>query len=98
MASQSLNKEQCNKIYDILVEHVEAYEKEREAFIRHHSLIVRQSSEWRCLGGNLGFGGRFWVQGNGLSVSCDEEDMTYERFKIIEKVNALLKEVYSLLE
>ena len=84
----------CNRIYDILVEHAGALEIERRRFVYCHSLEISLPSEWQFYS-NLGFKGEFRIQQyDEMNVVCNKEDKTPERFKIIKKVNALLKEIY----
>lgn len=86
-------KDIFNKAYDILVEHAGASNLDhyREAFVEYF-VTERHTTEWRFLG-NLGFGGKFWRNDERYYILCYSEDKSPERDKVIEKVNALLKEL-----
>ena len=81
-------------VWDILVAHAGAYEKDRDRFVQ--ACLVKdyfgRLTEWR-FGGHLGFGGKFWRNDGRLYISCYKEDMTKKAQKIIDKVNALLAEL-----
>lgn len=87
-----LTIDQCNKIYDILVEAgASADEHMRQDFI-HHFTSYDPPTEWRFMG-KLGFGGKFRYRPCGavFIVDCYSEDMNSTRRKVIDETNTKLK-------
>ena len=86
----------ANKIFDILVKYAGAREGMRREFVYHHTKKEYRHwihiSEFRFQG-ELGFGGKLWVDGNRVYVDCYSEDETKKRLKIIKEVNKLLSSI-----
>ena len=85
---EQITEKQANDIYNILMEECGATEYWRDNFVISE---VEGCQEYRFQG-TLGFGGKFRNNGNGVYVDCYPEDMTPEREKTIESVNARLRE------
>ena len=78
-------------IYAILVGICEAPEKDRNRFVAALGEdIPDMGCEWRIIGGNLGFGGKFKWDNNGWRVDCYAETETPELRLAISKANTLL--------
>jgi hypothetical protein len=89
MAGNNMPIALANLIWDILVADAGAMEQERNSFIQAQTRDEYRCTEFRFCG-DLGFGGKFWVNNDRIYVSCYPEDMTKKRGDIIEKVNAKL--------
>ena len=89
MTGNNMPLELANKIFDILVADAGAQEQDRHSFIHAQCKDEYKCREFRFCG-DLGFGGKFWVNNDRLYVSCYPEDMTKKRGDIVEKVNAKL--------
>lgn len=80
-----------NKIYDILETVCDASPRMREAFL-YEFQKTKPCREWR-FSGNLGFGGKFRLNNNGMYVDYYSEDETTQRNTIEatanEQLNAL---------
>jgi hypothetical protein len=81
-----------HKVWDILVEHAGAIERDRDGFLLHCLEKKHPLTEWRFQG-VLGFGGKVYRTGGRLHVKCYPEDETKRRRKVIDEVNALLSEI-----
>lgn len=79
---KKLNKEQLNKIYDILVKDAGAVESERDMFIHVHT--KSDCDEYRFQG-KFGFGGKFWSKY--LDINYYSEDKTKELDKLRDSIN-----------
>ena len=77
--------EQINKLYDILVITCGASERLRDSFVHEYSKSP-YSDEWRFCG-ELGYGGKFRVNHNGVYVDYYNEDKTKQRDKIVSVAN-----------
>ena len=95
-----ITPEQAGAAYDILIEHAGAHNDDRgnarESFILAVSHPKIACDEYRFCG-SLGFGGKFRNNGNrdGVPhVDCYREHETAERVATIEKVNALLRDLF----
>jgi len=73
------------EIYDILVKHAGASERERDQFY-----ALFPCSEWRFQG-KLGFGGKLRIHDGRVWIDYYKEDETEEREKIAGIVNYALK-------
>lgn len=83
----------ATKIWDVLVDGAGAKESMREDFlfsVRDHD--ISRELEFRFCG-NLGFGGKIYLDSDRARVSCYYENETDERRKIISDVNTKLKEI-----
>lgn len=78
-----------NRIYDVLVKLGGAWPDSRYMFVRSHA--EDNCKEWRFQG-HLGFGGKYRSRTN--SVDCYPEDMTPEKLRLIEQINAELALFY----
>jgi hypothetical protein len=67
-------------------------DSDREMFTYHYDTADHQPLEYRFIGA-LGFGGKLWMQGEHLYVSCYQEDETPERLTMIERANKRLAEL-----
>lgn len=76
-------------VYGLLVIHAGALERERNCFVASH-ISAQPCDEYRIIGGNLGFGGKYWRKSN--RVTCYPEDETPVRVALIACVNGLLAE------
>lgn len=81
-----MTTELAHQIYTILVEHLDAREGDRDAFVYHMATGCR---EWRFQG-CLGFGGKLYND-HKLRVDCYPEDYNEERRIKIDAVNQMLK-------
>lgn len=86
---EQITEEQANAIYDMLMEECGATEYWREDFV---SSEVEGCREFRFQG-DLGFGGKFRNNGNGVYVDCYREDVTPETKIMIKSANARLREM-----
>jgi len=84
MNEPTMTAERANAVYDILAADCGAAEGERTAFVRRH---VNGCREYRCCGA-FGFGGKFYL--DDFRVDGYPEDMTPERIRIRDAVNAKL--------
>lgn len=90
MASGKSSQELASEVFDMLIEHAGAIERHRDSFI-HQWGAVEVSFE-----GDLGHGGKFWINGDPWNndgkpyINCYPEDLTPAREEMIETVNALL--------
>lgn len=84
-----MNKEQLNKIYNILIKYAGTYPRMRDTFIQNH-ITERPCKEWR-FGGKLGFGGKYWSEDN--KVSCYPEDKTESMTILINNINSELNKI-----
>lgn len=89
-----------DQVYTMLVETAQASEVYREDFISYHaarhapdSLVCALKTEFRFIG-NLGLGGKFWVDVEGFRVTCDPEDRTQERILLTRKLNESLRPMF----
>lgn len=87
----SVSRETYQKCWAILVEHAGAQAEDEERFLQYAEENPEYIEYRFC--GVLGFGGKFRHYRGHLYVDCYPESMTPERREVIEKVNALLKEV-----
>lgn len=89
-----LSKEECNKIYDVLIG-AGASDSERQSFI-YHFTSNNPPHEWR-FSGYLGFGGKLWYtdEEKPCYINCYSEHMNKKSIKIIEHVNAELEEIFN---
>ena len=92
MAGNTMPIDLANTIWDILVAQAGAMEQERSSFIQAQCKDEYRCTEFRFCG-DLGFGGKLWVNNGRIYVSCYPEDMTKKRGDIVEKVNAELAEI-----
>ncbi len=91
----SFNERQCNEIYDILVEHIGAPERDRRKFVHYHSSVTTKiPSEW-CFCGNLGFEGKFKTRRVGFHIGSHTKKGIDKWIKLANKTNTLLKELYN---
>jgi hypothetical protein len=83
-----MTRKQGNCVYDLLVEQAGAPEDLREDFLYWLATDAqpRNYAEFRFQG-KLGFGGKFWLTGDGMYVTCYWEDVTPEREKILKTVD-----------
>ncbi len=81
-----MTEETASEVFDILVAHAGASEWMRDEFVYH---LTHGCKEFRFQG-SLGFGGKLYVERDGLRVSCYREDETPARIEAIEKTNAAL--------
>lgn len=74
-----ITSDQANSIYDVLVRHAGASNREfhRVQFIQNTALLGQ--TEYRFCGG-LGFGGKFWNDGNAWTVTAYAEDTIADPF------------------
>lgn len=86
----AMTEAMANEIYDILVKEAGAPESMRRSFLQVQTDEHDPCREYRFIG-DLGFGGKFWVNNDRLYVNCYREDETKARTKIIERVNGLLE-------
>lgn len=91
-------KDKFNKVYDVLVEHVGAPETDtRESFVLYaiewYKSEFWQTREFRFMG-NLGMGGKVWLDPDGYRVNFYREDTTPERTLAMRKANAALDKVF----
>ena len=92
----------ANRIYDILVEHCGASDDgrsyDRESFVHHHSGDISSDEAYRCheyrFGGYLGFGGKFWNEGNRFRVSAYSEDSSADVRVMVARANQKLQALY----
>lgn len=87
-----MTEEQANQVYDILVDYCDASEKDRPAFVYHHTsqkFYDWGSTEYRFMG-SLGFGGKFRTQGTDMYVDMYIEDQTPETVEMVRKTNKAL--------
>ena len=78
-------------IYDILMAVCHAPATHKARFISALGEETEDMAcEWRILGGNLGFGGKFKWGFDGWRVTCYYEDETPERRLAIAKANTML--------
>lgn len=82
----------ANTIYDILVEHAQASERNRDDFVYCMGEALDRH-EYRFQG-SLGFGGKFYLNARGPRVSCYREDETEERCRAVITTNAALAAVW----
>jgi hypothetical protein len=84
---------QAVAIWDVLVAECgnRNDEPERGMFLRY---ITEETEplEWRFMG-SLGFGGKFYVNGNGWYVGCYREDRTTEGEEAIRLANEKIKAI-----
>lgn len=84
----------ADELYDVLVEHAGASPdlRERAMFVVYACKEVSgdRSLEYR-FGGLLGFGGKLYVNGNGVYVDCYPEDMTVERLAVCASANGAIR-------
>lgn len=85
-----LDRNQANKVYELLVSVGGASERDRESFIYHHCESEYGCGEWRFQG-KLGFGGKYYSRNN--RVCFYTEDTTPERDQIRSQLNELLSEI-----
>jgi hypothetical protein len=81
-----LDRKIASQIFDLLVTQVAANEDDREAFLYAQA---QGCVEWRFCG-SLGFGGKFWNNGQRWYITCYQEDETSERRRVIMETNAAL--------
>ncbi len=83
-----------HKVWDILVEHAGAKERDRDTFVGAslETNYFRRLIEYRFCG-TLGFGGKLWRSDGRLYVSCYRADETPERLDTMERVNKLLTDI-----
>lgn len=74
-----------HEIYMILIKHCGAQESNKDQFVEY---FLNNGKEWR-FGGNLGFGGKFYMD-NPPRIDCYNEDLNNKRSVIITIVNRLL--------
>lgn len=81
-----------HRCYDLLVEHAGARPdpEEREVFVQTFTQVEYPGSEYRFQG-RLGFGGKFYRQGDQHYIGCYPEDETPARRAILDLVNRLLQ-------
>jgi len=72
---QQFTEQQANEIFDMLVKECGSNESLRENFVYS---ILDGCREYR-FGGDLGFGGKFRNNGNGVYVDCYQENANSER-------------------
>jgi hypothetical protein len=84
-----LTAEQANVIYDVLVEHANAWPRGRANFV--HCQTEDHCNEYRFQG-DLGFGGKFWRANDRWYVTAYPEDIAAQpkRQRIIDETNAAL--------
>lgn len=84
-----------NEVWSVLVEECDASKAtiDREQFVLHWS--GEYQGEYRILGGNLGFGGKFRCDRGDAAwrVDCYPEDETEERCERIGRVNLRLRQI-----
>jgi len=90
-----LTTRQANEIYDVLVKLARANESLRENFVWWFVTCDHYYSKEYRFQGNLGFGGKFWVNAGRYYVTCYPEDETPDRLTTIESVNAALASLSS---
>ena len=86
-----MTEETANLIFDVLMDNVDAYAEDRADFVFYMLQDCRH--EWRFQG-NLGFGGKTYIESDRWRVNCYQEDETPERAKIIKTTNEKLKELF----
>jgi len=86
-----LNRDQYEKVYDILVKMggADPNPYTRSSFLYAH-LEPPTCKEWRFQG-KLGSGGKYWSGGN--KVDCYTEDETPKRRRLIKKINEALAKI-----
>lgn len=89
-----MTNDQADAIWTILVENAGASPRQsvRADFV---ALQMPELCEDYRFQGLLGFGGKFWNYDGRWYVTLYAEDETPERLAIVEKVNALLKDLKS---
>jgi hypothetical protein len=74
----------ANQMYDVVVRHCGASENDRSSF------LLLNTEEFR-FGGNLGHGGKLWVEPDRWRVTCYPEDETLAIKEAIFAANEELK-------
>jgi hypothetical protein len=86
----------ARSIYAILVREAGAWDQPIALAQFEYAMTETDTHEYRFQG-HLGFGGKFWRDGNRWWVNCYPEDLNAERRTIIERTNkaiASLQDAY----
>jgi len=78
-----------NGIYQVMVDYAGLLPRQRESFINAFA-VDHEITEYR-LNSDLGYGGKFRNNNNGIYVDCYSEDMTKKRSSIIKKCNKAIE-------
>ena len=75
----------ANSVYDVLVNVCGAAETMRSSFV-HEYTSNHPSTEWRFQG-KMGFGGKFYLRYDRMTVNCYQEDLNDAREWMRSKAN-----------
>jgi hypothetical protein len=85
-------KRNLDAIYDLLYEHCKAPWGLKNSFIQSFSDHSKSYPKEFRYQGNMGFGGKIYMDGTKIWIGCYKEDETPERLATICKVNEILRE------
>jgi len=83
-----LKEEKANAMWDVLVAHCGAQERNRQDFV---SVVTNQDIKEYRFGGDFGFGGKIWI--DRCSVTCYREKSTPDIEARIAVANELLSKL-----
>jgi hypothetical protein len=101
MEYMALTADQLNDAYDILEQECGARASGRDEFVEGvtQSLVERRERSWQGgieyrFMGNLGFGGKFWINNGRVYVNAYRENETPKILASIERANARLEALF----